>query len=161
MTRAGNSCYNQSFVSHESESSLEVETVKKIAIKSSIDHNTIESRLTNSPIAEYSNENSVPISPLDSLEPTFRCIPDIIGEDHIKEEVLKTNNWTKTFKNLIGNPDANLNLSISDGQGEISSYLDDIKLDKLDTLSRQMVQSLEPQSTERGEVLDMTDSLNS
>lgn len=58
--------------------------------------------------------------------------------------MLKTNNWTKTFKNLIGNPDANLNLSISDGQGEISSYLDDIKLDKLDTLSRQMVQSLEP-----------------
>jgi hypothetical protein len=51
-TRAGNSCFNQSVISHESDSSVEVETVKKIAIKCSIaEHQkNIESRLTSIPI---------------------------------------------------------------------------------------------------------------
>lgn len=67
------------------------------------------------------------MSPLNSLEPTFHCIPDKVGEDHIKETVCQNNNWTKTFKNLFGNHEGSLNISISDGQ-EISSYLSDVKL---------------------------------
>lgn len=51
-----------------------------------------------------------------SQEPTFQCIPETMADDPIKEEVIKTNNWTKTFKNLLGKGDQNLNVSITDGQ---------------------------------------------
>ena len=58
---------------------------------------------------------------------------------------MKTNNWTKTFKNLLKKEEGRLNISISDGNEIETSYLSDVKLTKLDTLSRQMVVSLLPE----------------
>jgi len=39
----------------------------------------------------------MPSNPLQSTDPTFHVIPDY------EEEIIKTNQWTHTFRNLINN----------------------------------------------------------
>ena len=71
-----------------------------------------------------------------NFEPTFNCIPESIKEDVVREAVIKDNDWTKTFKNLLETKDGPLNISLCDGKEEVNNYLSDVKLDKLDSLSR-------------------------
>lgn len=84
-----------------------------------------------------------------NFEPTFNCIPETINEEAIRETVIKGNDWTRTFKNLLDNKDEKLNISLCDGKEEVNNYLSDVKLDKLDGLSRQMVQSLLSEPSQR------------
>lgn len=80
------------------------------------------------------------ISPLQSSDPTFHVIPE-------PDEVIKANQWTTTVRNLLQS-ESKMNTSITEGQ-DTCSYLDDIRLERLDTISRQMVVSLIPEGSER------------
>ncbi len=56
--------------------------------------------------------------------------------------ILKENNWIKTFEGLLS-LEAKMNNSILEGPDK-NDYLSDVKLEKLDLLTRNMVQSLMP-----------------
>ena len=130
---------------------MEFETVKKIACrKPSIQLEEFNFRETNRGHSPQRAEEKVDcLSQLPIFQPAFNCIPEITNEDTLRDEVVKKNDWTRTFKNLLDNKEDNLNVSISDGQEIKSSYLSDVKLEKLDGLSRQMVVSMLTENSQK------------
>jgi hypothetical protein len=146
-TQPGNSNMQRSGHSDISDLSLDLETVKKISRKCSIqlEELSFREKFVNGRCIERTSQ----LSGLACFEPTFHCIPELVSEDTVREEIMSNNNWTKTFKNLLNNGEGKLNMSITDGQKEVNTYLSDVRLDKLDTLSRQMVESVVSQESNK------------
>ena len=64
--------------------------------------------------------------------PTFHHLP--------QDQVFKANKWATTLRNLLDD-DVPMDTSITEGQ-DVSHYLSDVKLDRLNNLSRQLSTSL-------------------